>query len=81
VVAYYPPEALRLKEQGVVVQAILVEADGTVSQYAFIQSSGSPRIDDGARAFVRALRYSTPGKIDGIPTRMFTTVTVTFKLK
>jgi TonB family protein len=49
----YPPEAVRLGEQGVSVLKVVITPTGTVMEDSIVQSSGSDRLDSAALDFVK----------------------------
>lgn len=53
----YPLESRRLREQGTVVLAVEVTADGIVASIAVARSSGHRRLDRAARDTVRTWRF------------------------
>jgi protein TonB len=60
----YPHESIRRGEQGLVVVAAVVLADGRVSEATVHRSSGFARLDTAAAAAVAAARF-TPARRDG----------------
>lgn len=60
----YPPDALKLGEQGETTIAIAVAADGTVSQTQIYQSSGAPDLDARAVALARGWHW-VPANLNG----------------
>lgn len=75
----YPPQSVRLGEQGQVVLRVFIEADGRASQAEILHSSGFERLDQVALQTVRRWRY-VPGKRAGVPEAMWTTVPLSFVL-
>jgi protein TonB len=65
---YYPPQSLRLEEEGTAIVQVCVAPSGKLEGAPVIQeSSGSPRLDEGALKWAReALRF-TPATRDGVP--------------
>jgi periplasmic protein TonB len=53
----YPPLARRLRESGTVRLRVRVSAEGLAENIEILSSSGSPRLDDGAREAVRRWRF------------------------
>ena len=49
----YPAISIRLREQGVVIVNVCVEASGEVSEVTLVESSGHERLDDAALRLVR----------------------------
>lgn len=76
----YPPVSRRLGEQGIVVLAISVGADGTVSDVRLVTSSGFPRLDQAALDQARRRWRFEPALQDGRPVAAVRTITVTFRL-
>jgi len=76
---FYPAEARNRGIQGTVVYVAIVEADGKISQYARIESSGSDLLDKAAVGYFSKVRFNA-GKLDGAPVRMLLTMPVTFNL-
>ncbi|WP_252217111.1 energy transducer TonB, partial [Clostridium sp. CMCC3677] len=54
----YPLESRRLHEEGTVVLAVLLSAEGQVAGISIAQSSGSDRLDQAALAAVRKWRWA-----------------------
>jgi len=61
----YPPISRRLAEQGAVIVAYTIGADGEVSDMKVVKSSGYQRLDDAAIASAQTLHY-IPQKIGGV---------------
>lgn len=76
----YPLDARRAHDQGTVVLALLLAADGTVARIDIAKSSGHPRLDQAALAAVRQWRWK-PTLRDGQPTQVRGTVRIPFVLK
>lgn len=57
----YPPTSVRMNEQGSVVLAIKVEANGTASDVDVVRSSGFARLDDAAVKAALRWRYVPRG--------------------
>jgi periplasmic protein TonB len=55
--AYYPPQSLKLKEQGTVTNAFCVDADGKVVSVQLDRSSGYKRLDEAALRLTRNSRW------------------------
>lgn len=49
---HYPPESRRIREQGLVVLRVLIDASGHAKAIEIYESSGHPRLDEAARAAV-----------------------------
>jgi TonB family protein len=75
----YPPVSLRLAEEGRVVVAFRVAADGTVDHAYVLSSSGKGRLDAAVLASVTKTRW-LPATIGGVPIAMKSTLAVTFSL-
>ena len=76
----YPPASRRLGEQGVVVLAVLISADGQVVQARVDKSSGFERLDRAALNAVQQWRF-IPGKRNGVPAEMWHQQPVNFVLE
>src|SRR5262249_5118483 len=77
---YYPPASKRAGEEGSIVVAIHVQEDGSIDKVEIAESSGFPRLDQGAIPYVKQWRL-TPATRDGKPVAITWRVRVTFKLK
>ncbi len=75
----YPPQSVRLGEQGQVLLRVFIDTDGRASQAEILRSSGFERLDQVALQTVRRWRY-VPGKRAGVPEAMWFTVPLTFAL-
>jgi protein TonB len=49
---HYPPESRRIREQGLVMLRVLIDASGHATAVEIYKSSGHPRLDEAARAAV-----------------------------
>ena len=67
----YPREAVKNGEEGVVVTAIHVGADGSVLDTKILLSSGSRVLNNASQDYNRSCRF-TPGKARGQPVAMWT---------
>ncbi|HSB95169.1 MAG TPA: energy transducer TonB, partial [Spongiibacteraceae bacterium] len=76
----YPSASRRLNEQGDVIIAIWVTADGTVGEVKVEKSSGFERLDEAAVTFYQKLKL-LPATKDGKPIAAWKTLKVTWKLK
>ncbi|MGE0386428.1 MAG: energy transducer TonB [Gammaproteobacteria bacterium] len=76
----YPPTARRMGQEGSVVLALLVGADGKVIEAKVDSSSGFPALDDAAVKEASRRWKFIPGTKDGAPAAMWHKVKVTFKL-
>jgi protein TonB len=80
---FYPQASKRLGEQGNPVVHICLGADGKLAagSPSIATSSGSPRLDEGALALVKAgARYITPAKEDGKPVAACQDLRIRFEL-
>jgi TonB family protein len=75
----YPPASQRLGEHGTVVLKLFVLEDGSVADARIHESSGYPDLDYAALYETYRWRLD-PGTVDGVPTRMWGRIAVTFKL-
>ena len=77
----YPPQARALRQQGKVLVRVLVDASGTVTRAAVIQSSGVPLLDKAALEHVTSscVVYQA-GKRRGVPAAMVKDIPVRFVL-
>jgi protein TonB len=66
----YPKSSLRSGEEGVVVMAVHVGADGSVLDTKIMLSSGSPALDQATQAGNRHCRF-TPGQVGSRPVAMW----------
>jgi TonB family protein len=80
--AYYPPASIRLQETGVAQVQACVTSTGELSRApSLLASSGSPRLDTAAMAWVgEALRF-TPATQNGVPVASCKGFRVVFKLR
>jgi protein TonB len=76
--AVYPPLALKAQLEGVVIIEATIDARGRVQNAMVLRSV--PLLDEAALAAVRQWVY-TPTLLNGVPTPIIMTVTVTFRLK
>lgn len=77
----YPPLSRRLGEEGTVQLAIAIGTDGRIDRAAIETSSGSQRLDEAARDWVRQHWRYHPATRDGKPVATETRVNVIFSLK
>lgn len=75
----YPRESRRRREQGVVLLAVLLSAEGRVAEIRIARSSGHSRLDTAARDAVRGWRWS-PTLRDGVAVQVSGTVEIPFVL-
>lgn len=76
----YPRLSKDIGEEGVVVLKMDIDEKGLVSKVEVSNSSGYPRLDKAASAFSSRIRFE-PYKINGIPSKVNTSLSVQFKLK
>jgi periplasmic protein TonB len=76
----YPIESRRRREQGTVVLAVTLAADGSVETVSVARSSGFDRLDKAALDAVRRWRWS-PTLRDGAPVSVRGTVDIPFVLQ
>lgn len=76
----YPSSEIRMGHEGTVVLAIEVLENGRIGAVKIEQSSGYERLDESAVREARRWRMS-PGTKDGVPTRMWKRVPITFRLQ
>ncbi len=74
----YPAASARLGESGRVVLSLLVDVDGKVADSKIEHSSGSPRLDEAARAALSLCKF-TPGTVDGQPEQAWGRIAYVFK--
>ena len=74
----YPPLARQSRIEGVVILECVIDPRGRVVDVKVLQR-GLPLLDDAATEAVRQWVY-TPTLINGVPTSVIMTVTVTFRL-
>jgi len=77
----YPAVARRLGQQGVVILAITVAADGSVSAAQVATSSGVPELDQAALSWVKAHWRYKPAMQGGVAVPSSTQAAVKFDLK
>jgi TonB family protein len=75
----YPPESLRLREQGRVVMQASFDVDSCVSKVSLLQSSGYWRLDEVSLRFAMTMKTEMRSEeiVDGHPTFTFP---ITWKL-
>jgi periplasmic protein TonB len=76
----YPFESRRMREQGIVVLAVLLSPGGTVDEISVARSSGHVRLDKAALKAVRHWRWS-PFRRDGEQVAVRGQVTIPFVLQ
>lgn len=75
----YPALSRRKEEQGAVVLRLLIGVDGNVQESQVAQSSGSPRLDEAARAALAKCQFR-PGTVDGKPEASWASLKYTWVL-
>ncbi len=76
----YPAASKRLRQTGLVVVRVFIDADGQASRASIKQSSGFEELDQGTVEIVLKRRYA-PGKRDGVPQGMWYDVPIDWNLK
>jgi periplasmic protein TonB len=76
----YPPASIHLGEEGRVTLALLIGADGRVTDGKVDRSSGYPRLDQAALEAARRTMRFLPGTEDGRPRAMWHRITIAFRL-
>lgn len=76
----YPPASRRLEETGTVVLRFLIAEGGQVLESKVESSSGSPRLDEAARAALSRCKFR-PGTVDGAPQRSWASLKYTWRLE
>lgn len=77
----YPAESIHAREEGRVLLAVTIGADGGVSKASVFKPSGHPRLDDAASRYVKDHWRWQPATRSGKPVASDTRVAVNFKLK
>ena len=76
---YYPAEALRLKQEGIVVVRVCTGADSKVDgPVSVVTSSGNPALDEAAAACMAAGRFRA-GTANGMPVASCKDFKITFR--
>lgn len=75
----YPRDAFRARQQGTVVLAVLVGADGVPRTVDIEQSSGSRSLDRAARDAVGRWTFN-PGTRNGVATELWARVPISFRI-
>ena len=78
VVPVYPPVAIAVRKEGVVILEALLDVKGNVQHVKVLRSE--PLLDHAAVEAVRRWRY-TPTLLNGVPVPVLMTVTVRFSLR
>lgn len=76
----YPPDARRLRQQGVVYLSVEVGADGRPTDVAVSRSSGFPELDQAAAAAVRRWLFA-PARAGGLAMASHVEIPVRFSLE
>jgi protein TonB len=77
----YPPESIRLGQQGKVQIKYTVGQDGEVVDCAVTRTSGKPRLDDAACAMAKKKWFFKPATQNGRPVSVSIPAEVIFELK
>jgi periplasmic protein TonB len=77
----YPPISIRIGEEGVVSLRIAISNEGFVTDAVVTRSSGHPRLDDAAVAWVKAHWRYRPAQENGVPVASTTSAQVKFELR
>lgn len=77
---HYPPLAKRQREQGEVRLRVELDETGRIDRVTVVSSSGSPRLDDAARAAIETWRCR-PALRDGHPVRAIAMQSLAFVLE
>jgi TonB family protein len=77
---FYPPVAQMQGKQGTIWLAYVVETDGRITSPAVIKSSGNSLLDDAALKFIRNITYKSPAYVDFMPVRLYSAMSVVFKI-
>lgn len=75
----YPPSAIEAGKQGKVIVQFVVKSDGTIGETKVVRSK-SEDLDNEALRIVRSLPRFTPGTLSGVPTDVWYTLPIIFKL-
>ena len=76
----YPPLAKRQREQGEVRLRVELDESGRIERVTVVSSSGSPRLDEAARAAIQSWRCR-PAQHDGQPVRAVALQSLAFVLE
>ena len=77
----YPPISVRLSEEGMVTLTISISETGAVTDAVLVKSSGYPRLDEAALAWVKTHWRYRPAIAGGRPVASTATAQVKFELK
>lgn len=75
----YPAEAKQMRQQGVAVLGVVVDADGRASDVSVSRSSGFSQLDEAAVRAVRRWKFE-PARSAGLPVASHVEVPVRFSL-
>jgi protein TonB len=75
----YPSEAREMRQQGVVMLSVEVDAEGRASDVSLSRSSGYPLLDHAALDAVRRWRFE-PAEAGGLPVSSRVEIPVRFSL-
>lgn len=75
----YPRSAIEAGRQGKVIVQFVVKSDGTIGETKVVRSK-SEDLDNEALRIVRSLPRFTPGTLSGVPTDVWYTLPIIFKL-
>lgn len=76
----YPAASKRMEEEGTVVVNFLIDIDGKVIDSKIERSSGSPRLDQAARAALGKCKFK-PGTVDGTPEQSWASIKYTWRIE
>lgn len=76
----YPEEARKLKEEGLVMIHLEVDAEGKVTSVILAQSSGFPQLDEAALKTLQSWKFK-PARMAGIAVSTGVNIPVRFRLK
>lgn len=77
----YPTQAIRLRQQGLVMLRVLVDEAGRPAEVAIESSSGFRVLDEAAMKVVKKRWHFVPATRDGAPIQAWALVPVSFELK
>jgi protein TonB len=77
----YPPDSVRLQEQGAVELKYTIQTDGTVGDCTLTMTSGFPRLDDAACVLVRKWTFKPATVMGGTPVAVTIPAQIIFALK
>lgn len=76
----YPPKAKEAKEEGRTFVGLVVNEDGSLSNFKIQRSSGSPTLDEEALRVVKSMPVWIPGKQRGKSVKVAFIIPINFKL-